>query len=315
MKYSCDHCCQNFKSRQTLYLHRKRKTCLKKKLVYTCQLCNKTFARKFHFDNHSDKCGIFVESEQNVESNTLSNIMGDNKILNNSDTDTNFNTNIDIPEDLLTQITEHNSHNTFSNSKTNTNDISMGEYNSNNSGIYGHGNNVKIENHNNIKIVPLGHENLSDILTAKEQINILNKRCQALEEIIKYVHFNDKYPQFQNMMITDLNRNHAYKYDNDSNGYIMVKKADLISDLIENRVDDIDEFYNNNYSKLSKTSQKVLKDYIETIVNDDEYNEGKYMKDKKKDIELIIYNNQEKVKEKVKEKLLKLKRKPNPMLT
>jgi hypothetical protein len=35
------------------------------------------------------------------------------------------------------------------------------------------------------------------------------------------------------------------------------------------------------------------------------------MKDKKKDIELIIYNNQEKVKEKV----LKLKKKSNIMLT
>ena len=49
---------------------------------------------------------------------------------------------------------------------------------------------------NNINIVQLGHENLSEILSDKEKITILNKRANGLREIVDLVHISNKYSQF-----------------------------------------------------------------------------------------------------------------------
>ncbi|NDB84080.1 MAG: recombinase, partial [Alphaproteobacteria bacterium] len=48
-----------------------------------------------------------------------------------------------------------------------------------------------------------------------------------------------------------------------NNESLIQTKQDLLNDLIENRVDDIGEFYHNNFAKLSKTSQRVIGEYIE----------------------------------------------------
>jgi hypothetical protein len=43
-----------------------------------------------------------------------------------------------------------------------------------------------------------------NILLPDEIINILNRACKSLEESIKTIHFNDKYPEYKNILITNM---------------------------------------------------------------------------------------------------------------
>ena len=65
-----------------------------------------------------------------------------------------------------------------------------GDHNSNIGGDHNSQNNIT----NNINIVSLGNENLSEVLTTQEKLGILKQKEQALDEIIKYTHFNKKFP-------------------------------------------------------------------------------------------------------------------------
>jgi hypothetical protein len=86
-----------------------------------------------------------------------------------------------------------------------------------------------------INMAPFGLENLNSILNEKEKLSILNEKAHSLREIIKLVHLSDKYPQFNNISITNLQNNIAYKYDEKSNSFIAVNKNDLLDELIDCR--------------------------------------------------------------------------------
>jgi transcriptional regulator NrdR family protein len=84
--------------------------------------------------------------------------------------------------------------------------------------INGNVNNGTINNiTNNFNIIQLGEENLSEILSKKEQIMILNKKHQSLNHMIEYVHFNNKYSQFRNIAITNMKDGLAHMYDKNKN--------------------------------------------------------------------------------------------------
>jgi hypothetical protein len=89
---------------------------------------------------------------------------------------------------------------------------------------------------NNINIIALGKENLEEIFTENEKINILNKKHNALNYIIEYVHFNEKFPQFQNIIVTNNRENTAYIYDQHKKEFKLVSKDELIEELIEFRI-------------------------------------------------------------------------------
>lgn len=139
---------------------------------------------------------------------------------------------------------------------------------------------------NNYNIIQFGNENLLDLLTKKEQIMILDKKHQSLNHLIEYVHFNDKFPQFKNIAITNLKDNLAHMYDKTKNKFIAIKKDELLNTVIEMRMLDIEEFYNNNEDNLNKNTKKNIKKFLEKMTNDEPY-----FNYKKEDIKLLLYNN------------------------
>ena len=142
---------------------------------------------------------------------------------------------------------------------------------------------------NNVTIIQLGNEDLDNVLSQKEQINILNKNHNSLEYMIKYVHFNDKYPQYKNIMITNQQNNIAYRYDIKENKFIATDKNELVDELVSCRTADIEEFLDNNINRLEVKTINKIKEFINKITYDDKYDELK-----KKDIKLLIYNNRDK---------------------
>ena len=149
-------------------------------------------------------------------------------------------------------------------------------------------NNGTINNNITYNIVQLGDENLSEILSKKEQIKILNQKHQSLNYMTEYIHFNKKFPQFRNIAITNLKDNLAHTYDKNKNKFIVLKKDELLNNVIEMRMLDIEDFYNNHQDDLDFKTKTNIKKFINKMSNDD-----KYYNYKKSDIKLMLYNNTE----------------------
>ena len=151
--------------------------------------------------------------------------------------------------------------------------------------------NNQLNNYNitNINIVQFGKEDIMNTLSRTEKLKILNNGYQSFNKLIEYIHFNDKYPQFKNIAITNLKDNIAYKYDNDDNKFIACKKDELLEDLMDIRTIDLEEILNENIDTINNVKVSKLKSSIEKL-----YNKNNFYDKQKSDIKLMIYNKSEK---------------------
>jgi len=141
---------------------------------------------------------------------------------------------------------------------------------------------------NNI-IIQLGKENLSNVFTKKEQIKVLEQGYQSLAYLVKYTHFNPNYPQFKNILITNLQNNIAYKFNPETNNFDVVKKEELLNELVSERMYNIQEFFENYKDEITIKMQNIIEAFIDKMDNEN------YEMDKKNDIKIIIYNNSDSI--------------------
>jgi len=135
-------------------------------------------------------------------------------------------------------------------------------------------------------IVQLGQEDLVNTLSNKEQLKVLNKKYQSLNYLVDYIHCNEKFPEFNNVIITNLQNNIAYLYDKNKNKFIAKKKEDIIDDIIYYRMSDLEEFYDIHLDNLDDKTKGVINDVINKMEESD-----KFVNKKKEEIKLILYNN------------------------
>jgi hypothetical protein len=153
-------------------------------------------------------------------------------------------------------------------------------------------NDNKVINNNIVNknyVIQMGNEKLNEVFSKKEQMNVLEQGYKCLDYLIEYVHFNPKYPQFKNILITNLQNNIAYKYNSKTKNFDVIKKNELLDDLINERMYDITEFFDKYGEEISVRMQKVIQSFI------DKMNLESYGENKKKDIKIIIYNNRNSV--------------------
>jgi hypothetical protein len=221
-----------------------------------CELCNIHFTRKDNLTRHLNKFKC-------------------NEKLNNDLQKENTNIKLEL-EQLKKQMIELMNTNCKMHHKT-FNKIK-------NNGII----NTGPVTNNNINIVALGKENMENILSKEEKLMILNKRKQALNFIIEYVHFNNKFPQFQNIIVTNNRTNEAHMYDHKNKSFQLVNKHELVEDLIEYRICDIEEFYGEFGELLDDSTKDIIENFCEERGSDDATCER---------IKLLLFNNRNKVKQ------------------
>lgn len=289
--FQCNLCDKKYKHRQNLYRHRRNvhnnnssKTTqnsveisnisskitqndinLSKKTsentLFSCQYCNKNFTRNDNKKRHEKKC-----SQTKPEYSDLENMY--NKLK--SDLLNLMNTKCKIHPKKLQRLCREN--NISIDQSINTNNIDQS---------------VNKTINNNHIIIQLGNENLSSILPRKEKLNILKRGYMALNEIIEQVHFNDKYPQFKNIAITNINNEYAYKYDEKKEKMILCKKNELLSEIMECRIYDIEEFYFEFENKLTEKKKEIITNLINHIIKED----GDLYERRKDEIKIMIFNN------------------------
>jgi hypothetical protein len=139
---------------------------------------------------------------------------------------------------------------------------------------------------NTINIMALGHENIDDVLTKTDKLTILNKKENALPYMIELVHFNDNFPQFKNIAITNMRTTFAHVYDSVNKVFKMVDKDELVEELIDYRVCDIEDYYLQYKNEL----EKPVRDKIEELIEHRGENEATKGK-----IKLLLFNNRHKI--------------------
>jgi len=144
---------------------------------------------------------------------------------------------------------------------------------------------------NNITIIQLGHENLSEILNTKQKKSILNRQAMSLNDLVDLVHVSGKYKNFQNVYITNLQSTFAYKFDEKVNKFIAVNKNELLNDLVDSRMYDIEKFYEEVCPELEPKRAEQIKRFIDRMGDEDDGLKGI----KKEEIKLILYNNKDKI--------------------
>ncbi len=239
---------------------------------YRCKKCNKEFNNYQNRWKHEKICKNDNNSNQNdiielkKENGELKSMIIEMKTLLNDV----INKNCKVHPKTLQKI----------NKQLNGNNNTINENNIINKGTI----------NNTYNIIALGHENLTEVFSKKEKMNILKYKYGSLTQLVEYAHFNDKYPQFKNILITNTQNPIAYKHNPKTNQFIAVKKDELLEDIVDARMCDINSFYEELEGELDEKTKEIIDKLKEQIEKDPAYRDLK-----KKDIKLIIYNNRKKV--------------------
>ena len=166
-------------------------------------------------------------------------------------------------------------------------------------------NNINSNNNNiinNYQIFSLGNEQLVDKLTITEKKQIMNAQLCSLEKIVEIAHCGN-YPQFKNIVITNLKDNFAYKYDEYKRYFVTVTKNDVLTDLIGDRTMDIEAIYNelSSANKIDEKTKTLIQNFLDKIQSDDVsyYDEDikyeNYKSYKINNMKILLYNNHDKI--------------------
>jgi hypothetical protein len=253
---------------------------------YKCISCEKSFSRKSSYDNHKNRKTPCIKLDKsNLESiieelnklkskmDTIDELKGDNKKIQNM-------------EKEMKKLKEENELLRKDVDKLNTQLATVSKPSINNT--------QNIETVNILLLNAYGKEDLTH-LSSKDIRSILNHGFKSIPKYIESIHFNENAPQNKNICISNRRDNTVNVYD--GNKWTLKDKVEFLDDIrekgidfIEKNIDDLDE-ENPEDKKILNKINRFIKKYRE---NDDD-DDNNYFKKVNKDIQLILYNNRDKV--------------------
>ena len=209
-----------------------------------CEYCKKKFCRKDVLSKHIMKnCKVkkLNESKQLIEEKKL-------------------NDEIDELKKEILNLKQQISLTTTKKTKNNKNTQNITN-NTNNGSI----NNGQIIN-NNFNIVSFGDEDIKK-LTQDEILRVLKSRGSALIDLIKMIHLNSRLPEFHNILINNIKSNYGSIVDD--NKLIIVKKDQLIADVISSRLSNLKDLIAEykQTKHLSRREKEILDEMITFFEN------------------------------------------------
>jgi hypothetical protein len=221
------------------------------KKKYKCEICHKEFNKKSNYTSHVNKkktCNNEIVSELKNYKNEYFNLLIKYEELQNKFIGLNTNNTTNN-----TNITNNN-HNTIT-----TNNII------------------------NITLTNFGNENYTK-LTNDEQIRILKSNKQCVSNLIKYLHTNDRLPEYKNICVKNLRGKGGYLYE--GNKWLHCNFENLLIILFKNKINDLEKILNSNEG-LNSFNNNYIQNLIENYTDDMET----FIKNNKDNIINMLYNN------------------------
>ena len=297
MLYICDNCGKEFIDKFIYMNHLNRKTPCSKETreklenkKYECELCNKKFINKQtllrHKENnckgYNNEIQKLIENKGNFE-----------EVLNNINNRTNNSNENNIEKEK------------FSNSK-----ISKSIIGNNNSYIDNTQTTQNIHNTQNIQILvnPFGKES-SIPIPDSVYFEAIKNLVKGIPLLIKYVHYNIKYPQNQNIKGKGLCSKYIEVHDGED--WKIDSKKNVIHNLITDKKDKLDDFVDEQIEK-NKISKSLAYRYekqtekLDEVLNEDFRGEKpsdesqNLFKELEEEVNMTIENEKNKAKKKKK---------------
>ena len=253
--------------------------------ILKCKYCNKIYKHRSSKSQHEKNCKSNKSNKSNKNNEQYEINELKKELVEVKQTLLNLLNSNKIHPKTLQKINKQ----LINNTNNNSNNITNNTTNNNTTNTI---NNTTINNTVNIKF---GYEKLSDILNEKEMIKILNNCKMCVEESVKIVHFNDKRPEFRNILITNLRDNVAYIFD--GNRFIAQNKDYILSELFDKHFGNIEKHILNNefMRKLNDSILcKYLIEFIDQINGDQTHSDFKnkdgYKIHKINELKNLIYN-------------------------
>ena len=240
---------------------------------YICFYCKNEFSNKYNLNRHINLvCKVKKQHEKEKEDKYNELLQ---RIENN---EKKFEDKITNLENQLREEKEKN--NKFI--QMNTSDKTIN--NSKNCNIN------NIENQNiTLNLIAHGREDL-DKIDVKYILEALKRGISSIPVITERIHFNVKYPEYQNVYITNMNQKYGMIYDGKE--WKLKDKDTIIEDLYEKKYDFLDENFENIYNQLSDSQQKAFKRFLDIHDKADTNKQFKKIIDKiKQDLKFLLYNN------------------------
>jgi len=200
--------------------------------LYYCSYCDKSYENRKSKWKHEQKC-----KNINNKDNKIKQLEEENKTIREE-----FNNAIiEIKKEFIDLLKNNNI------TSENLKQINNKVHNVNNK--YGN-NNINNGHIINNTYVKFGNLDYTKIFSEKEICSLMtNYKYKCLEEFIKKVHFNDKYPEYGNIFITNLRDNIAYIFDGKE--FIASDKTDTIIELIDDHANEINLSLDNHKENLN----------------------------------------------------------------
>jgi len=258
--YKCDKCNKEFNQKSNYIRHiNRKKTCILNEVIndnikiYKCDKCNKEFNQKSNFIYHINKqneCNnVNLEEKYQELEQKYNTVINKNMLLENENNKLN---------ELLDKYIK-NSNNTTNNS------------------------NNTINNTINITLTNFGNEDYNK-LTNDEQLKICKSNKQCMSNLIKYLHVNDRLPQYKNICIKNLRGKGGYLYE--GNKWSHCNFENLLTILFKNKINDLEKIKSNN-EELSNFYIQNIQNLIDNYDDDIET----FIKNNKDNIINMLYNN------------------------
>jgi hypothetical protein len=255
-------------------------------VLYTCNLCNKSFTRKSNYESHKNRKKICTGQKNKIK--PINNTLNSNSIMcnyckkifthknslyrhisisckvkqnNEKEKEIIFNKLIEEMKELKEEIKKIKS----SKTKVINNNIQQ--------------NNIQHQT-NNIKLVCYGMEDMSRI--DEEIKKSLMKGFSAALDLTDRIHFNPKYPEYHNIYIPNIKEKYAMVYKNDI--WNLILRDDVVDDIYDTKKEILEESFKKFYKTLNNTMRNSFEVWLNTPEDD------KKILQIKERIKLLLFN-------------------------
>jgi hypothetical protein len=254
-EYKCNSCDHIFVRKQHLDNHVNNNACRKKK--FNCSYCDDTFTTSNSMYRHM-KYNCKTKKKEDIKKNGILERL---IILENEN------------KHLKEKVRNLECNKNTSSSKNINNTINVeGDLNINNGII------------NNISLVGYGRDDLAKIDKA-DILRAIKDGYGSVVSLSKTVHFNPKYPEYQNIYISNMKDIYAMMFD--GNKWTLTTKADLVEKIYQDKKDYIEENLEEFVASLLPSRKRALERWLDTDEEDDK------IRKIKNDIKILLYNEKQ----------------------